>query len=81
MSALLDQSSAARRPRRTFGDVGAQVYRGLTGSWSQAGDALLRMYARSLQRMGLEDLDAHMLKDIGLTREAAKQEASRPFWQ
>ena len=32
------------------------------------------------QRQALLDLDDHLLTDIGLTREAAKHEAKKPFW-
>ena len=32
------------------------------------------------ERQQLLDLDEHMLRDVGLTRAQARQEASRPFW-
>ncbi len=32
------------------------------------------------QRRALGVLDAHMLADIGLSREEARREAARPFW-
>ena len=32
------------------------------------------------QRRALADLDAHQLRDIGLTQEAADREAARPIW-
>ncbi|SFP05715.1 DUF1127 domain-containing protein [Tranquillimonas alkanivorans] len=32
------------------------------------------------QRRRLATLEAHMLRDIGLTRDAAALEAKRPFW-
>ena len=32
------------------------------------------------ERRRLLELDGHLLKDIGLTREEAHREASRPFW-
>lgn len=31
-------------------------------------------------RLDLLELSDHQLKDLGLTREAARQEAMRPFW-
>jgi uncharacterized protein YjiS (DUF1127 family) len=34
----------------------------------------------SRNRKRLAKLDAHMLRDIGLTPELAKEEADRPFW-
>lgn len=35
----------------------------------------------SSERRALGDLDAHLLADIGLDREAAEAEARRPFWR
>ena len=43
------------------------------------GQLLARMaLGRSRRRLG--DLDDHMLRDIGLTRAQARQEAARPIW-
>jgi uncharacterized protein YjiS (DUF1127 family) len=39
-----------------------------------------RWVQRSSQRHVLRDLDARLLNDIGVSREAAAHEASRPFW-
>lgn len=36
---------------------------------------------RARTRRALTRLDAHLLRDIGLTAEAAAQEAARPFWR
>jgi uncharacterized protein YjiS (DUF1127 family) len=33
------------------------------------------------QRGILKELDGRLLKDIGLTREQARREARKPFWQ
>ena len=43
---------------------------------------LLLLYWQDLarQRRALAALDDHMLKDIGLSRADARQEADRPFW-
>ena len=32
------------------------------------------------ERVALSQLDAHRLDDLGLTREQAQREASRPIW-
>ena len=32
------------------------------------------------QRLHLEDLDAHLLDDIGIDQVIARREADRPFW-
>lgn len=37
--------------------------------------------ARAAQRRALSQLDDNALADIGLTRDAARGEALRPFWQ
>jgi uncharacterized protein YjiS (DUF1127 family) len=42
--------------------------------------ALARWQERWRQRQCLRDLDDHMLRDIGLTRCQALEEAHRPFW-
>ena len=41
---------------------------------------IVAWYRRSQQRRRLRELDAHLLRDIGLTAEEAHFEASKPFW-
>ena len=41
---------------------------------------LLDWHELARQRQALAALDDHMLKDIGLSRADARQEADRPFW-
>lgn len=59
--------------------------------WSSSADAAIRSarqmalkvqgwMERSRQRRALRDLDEHQLKDIGLSRAAAMEEARKPFW-
>lgn len=47
--------------------------------------ALLRLVVRRIEtrrtRLALAHLDAHLLRDIGISREAARAEAQRPFWR
>lgn len=38
-------------------------------------------YRRAASRRQLGELDARLLRDIGLDREAALQEARKPFWR
>jgi uncharacterized protein YjiS (DUF1127 family) len=45
--------------------------------WAQV---LRRMHDRWQQRQALLDLDDRLLLDIGITREQAEREASKPFW-
>jgi uncharacterized protein YjiS (DUF1127 family) len=44
---------------------------------------LVRWRQRRRQRAALAELadDAHLLKDIGLSREQALSEANKPFWR
>ena len=42
---------------------------------------LLRWHQRSRQRAGLADLDARLLRDIGLHREQRNAECRKWFWQ
>jgi len=42
--------------------------------------AALRWAARARQRRDLAELDAHLLKDIGVTPGQAAREAAKPFW-
>jgi uncharacterized protein YjiS (DUF1127 family) len=39
-----------------------------------------KMHDRWQQRQTLLDLDDHLLRDIGLTRNQAAREARKPFW-
>jgi uncharacterized protein YjiS (DUF1127 family) len=36
---------------------------------------------RSRQRRALAQLDDHLLRDIGLTRDEARSECANPFWK
>jgi uncharacterized protein YjiS (DUF1127 family) len=44
---------------------------GLAAAWHE----------RARQRRALQQLSAHMLRDIGIDREAAIAEAYKPFWR
>lgn len=43
-------------------------------------DWLLAAVDRQRQRGALNELDDRLLRDIGVSREAARREAERPFW-
>ncbi len=47
--------------------------------------ALLRLVTRRIEtrrtRLALAHLDAHLLRDIGVSREEARAEVQRPFWR
>jgi uncharacterized protein YjiS (DUF1127 family) len=42
---------------------------------------LARWLDASRSRQTLDDLDEHMLRDIGITRDEAQREARKFFWQ
>ena len=42
--------------------------------------ALPRLFALRRERRALLRLDDHMLRDVGLTRDAALSETARPVW-
>jgi uncharacterized protein YjiS (DUF1127 family) len=44
-------------------------------------DAVLLWQERARQRHMLATMDAHLLRDIGLDRSAAREEAEKPFWR
>ncbi len=46
------------------------------GLWTR----IRRMVSLGKQRRALADLDDHLLRDVGLTRDQAMQEASRRPW-
>ncbi len=44
-------------------------------------DTLLMWQERAFQRRALEQLDARMLKDIGLSSADVQNEVRKPFWR
>ncbi|WP_375740968.1 DUF1127 domain-containing protein [Pseudomonas boanensis] len=48
---------------------------------SMAGSRWTRFWLRLHTRKALLDLDARALRDVGLTREQALDEALKPFWR
>jgi uncharacterized protein YjiS (DUF1127 family) len=47
----------------------------------QIAQTLCRWLDRIDQRMALEELDEHLLQDIGKTRLEVEAEAKKPFWR
>ena len=70
-------STCCNTPAQTLAQTLAQPVRAPRRSfWQDVRQA--RHLVR--QRRALGALDAHMLADIGLSREEARREAARPFW-
>lgn len=44
-------------------------------------NTLSRWNRRSLERKNLADMDAHFLRDMGITSEDVRREINKPFWQ
>lgn len=65
--------------RRAIPRAGAET-RLRRAAFAHALHTVLRWFARSRQRRDLAELDAHLLKDIGLTPGEAAREARKPFW-
>ncbi|MFA6155738.1 DUF1127 domain-containing protein [Mesorhizobium sp.] len=42
---------------------------------------LARWYDRHLQRLDLAEIDDHLLRDLGLTREDVRRECAKSFWR
>lgn len=57
------------RHRFSFAEIGKRAF-----------DALLRWQDRASQRQRLGELNAYLLRDIGLNRSDVTQEARKPFW-
>jgi uncharacterized protein YjiS (DUF1127 family) len=76
-----------RGPARLGGarlGLGGALYRIVAGHVGLLTTTIRRWEARSRQRRALSELaelNTHLLKDIGLTREAAEHEAAKRFWQ
>jgi len=60
---------------------GARDAGAATGWIDSASNALVRWLDASRSRQSLDQLDEYLLRDIGLTREDARREASKFFWQ
>ena len=42
---------------------------------------VVALYQRARQRQALAELDEYRLRDVGITPEQARHEASKPFWR
>ena len=58
-------------------DGGPRVVRGL----ARVAAALRAAWRRHRSRTRIAGLDAHLLKDIGVSYAEAEHEANKPFWQ
>ncbi len=52
-----------------------------SGLFARIFDRLLLWQERASQRQALASLDDRLLKDLGITRGEAAQEARKPFWR
>lgn len=63
---------------RALGGFGGLLSAGLPGRLLAH---LLRWQERAEQRRTLQQLDDHMLRDLGLSRADVAGEADKPFWR
>ncbi|MCB1801875.1 MAG: DUF1127 domain-containing protein [Gammaproteobacteria bacterium] len=54
---------------------------GLLGRLARALATIRQWPPRQRQRQALACLDERLLRDVGLTAEQAREEASKPFWR
>ena len=71
---------AGASPSALLGSLRAAVTTVASGIW-KAAEATQPWYDRWRQRQALLRLDDHLLKDIGVSRAEAEEEAVKPFWR
>ena len=78
MAHTLDHPLGFGCPRKAPAPVslGQLLSRGI----GRAGNQIQLWNQQQRQRRDLAGLDAHLLADIGIKREAAEHEAAKPFW-
>ena len=69
---------------RSAGTLGPRLADGFAQALQTAGARVASWMAaaiqRAAQRRALSGLDDRLLRDVGLTRDEARFEASKPFW-
>jgi uncharacterized protein YjiS (DUF1127 family) len=63
------------------GRTGTAAMDPVTGALRSVQNTVGQWRLRARTRRHLRELDRRLLSDVGLTQEAAKREASKPFWQ
>ena len=51
------------------------------GGWPRVAAVLRLWWHRNRQRRRLLELEDRLLEDIGISRDAARREAAKPFWR
>jgi uncharacterized protein YjiS (DUF1127 family) len=72
---IFEDHAVETRPRF---DAGADFF---SRSPTSLAGKLVMWAARSRQRQALAYLDQRLLRDIGISKAAAENEASKPFWR
>ena len=65
----------------TRSEITTSPFRAQPGLVARMTFALTNVLIRRRDRQILSRLDAHILRDIGLTPDEARTEAAKPFWQ
>ena len=79
MSKVATQIEAQARTTGTWGLWRSRAGAGWTAS--RILDTLATWQERAARRTHLSELDAFLLKDMGVTRADAEYEAAKPFWR
>ena len=74
-------TAMARSAARPAVDAAPRITGIADSSWAKLSRLCRLWAARRRERFALRDLDDHMLRDIGVTRQHAEREAGLPFWE
>ena len=75
------QASAATTGFQDTASGSQSFVRTLTAIFGRVFSQLVIWQSRESERMHLSELPDYLLKDMGITPEQARYEASKPFWQ
>lgn len=78
---MRDRSVHAVNQSRAASAVAALSWAWLRSAATAGFDLVLVWHRRSVERHRLSELNAHMLKDIGVSRSEIEAECRKPFWK
>lgn len=78
---MKDRYLGAMNQSRTADTVAALSWHWLRFASTAAFDLVLVWHQRSVERHRLSELNDHMLKDIGISRDEVEAECRKPFWK
>ena len=81
MSCMNSATAGQCEPRHLLPVSSNPASRIVTGPLRQLVHLALTWIERGRQRNDLAELDAHLLRDIGVSSEEARTETKKPFWR